>query len=296
MRTIKQVSDLTGISIRMLHYYDKIGLLKPSRVTDAGYRLYDGAALEALQQILFFRELDVPLKQIKEILQSPRYDKVKALKKQQELLILRRDRLDTLIEAIRQKLDGGDTMSFKEFDLSGYYEVLETFKREHEEVVEQYFGGAKEFDKKLAHMKSNEMEIAKMAMKQFGSIEAYTKAIENNLANLPSIMEGFESIKENTDVYLAKTEQLTKRLTADLGRNPSSPDIQEIVKEMDDMVKEQSEIVGMAMGENYWGLMAELYLTKPEYAKITDQKYGKGASQFIGRALTQYSQSVHPHF
>lgn len=295
MRTIKQVSDLTGISIRMLHYYDKIGLLKPSMVTDAGYRLYDGAALEALQQILFLRELDVPLKQIKAILQSPQYDKVKALKKQQQLLLLRRDRLNALIEVIEQKLDGGDTMSFKEFDLSGYFKVLETFRREHEEEVVQYFGGAEEFDKKLAHMKSNEMEIAKMAIKQFGSIEAYTNAIENNLANLPSIMEGLESIKENTDVYLAQTEQLTKRLTADLSRNPSSPDIQEIVKEMDDMVKEHSKIVGMDMGDNYWGLMAELYLTKPEYAKITDQKYGKGAAQFIGRALTQYSQSIPPH-
>jgi DNA-binding transcriptional MerR regulator len=67
MKTIKQVSDLTGISVRMLHYYDKIGLLKPSNFTDAGYRLYDDEALETLQQILFFKELDIPLKEVKEI-------------------------------------------------------------------------------------------------------------------------------------------------------------------------------------------------------------------------------------
>ena len=80
MKTIKQVSDLTGISVRMLHYYDKIGLLKPSNFTDAGYRLYDDEALETLQQILFFKELDIPLKEVKEIMASAHFDKMQALK------------------------------------------------------------------------------------------------------------------------------------------------------------------------------------------------------------------------
>lgn len=71
MRTVKEVSNLTGISVRTLHYYDEIGLLKPSVLTEAGYRLYDDKALETLQQILFFRELDLPLKQIKLILENP---------------------------------------------------------------------------------------------------------------------------------------------------------------------------------------------------------------------------------
>jgi DNA-binding transcriptional MerR regulator len=83
MKTIKQVSDLTGISIRMLHYYDKIGLLKPSKTTDAGYRLYGDDSLEILQQILFFKELDIPLKEMKEILESSHYDKEQALHKLQ---------------------------------------------------------------------------------------------------------------------------------------------------------------------------------------------------------------------
>lgn len=71
MKTVKQVSDLTGISIRMLRYYDKLGLLKPSEVTDAGYRLYDDKAIETLQQILFFKELELTLKEVKEIMASP---------------------------------------------------------------------------------------------------------------------------------------------------------------------------------------------------------------------------------
>lgn len=290
MRTIKQVSDLTGISVRMLHYYDKIGLLKPSSITEAGYRLYGNESLEALQQILFFKELDVPLKNMKEILESSQYDKVQMLHKQKALLSLKRDRLNELIALIERKLKGGSTMSFKEFDMSGYFNVLETFKQEHENEVVNYYGSVEEFNKILETMKSKELEGAKMAIKQFGSIEKYTEAIRNNLNNLPLIMEGFQTIKENIDIYSAQTDQLMERLTSDLSKNTSSPDIQEIVKEMDDMVKENSKIVKMDMGENYWGLMADLYLTK--YTKVHDKKYGKGATKFIGEALKFYSEST----
>lgn len=291
MKTIKQVSDLTGISIRMLHYYDKMGLLKPSSITEAGYRLYGDESLETLQQILFFKELDVPLKNMKEMLKSPQYDKVQALHDQKELLSLKRDRLNELIALIERKLKGGSTMSFKEFDMSEYFNALETFKKEHADEVVKYYGSVEEFDKNLETMKSKELEIAKMAIKEFGSIEKYTEAMKNNLNKLPSIMEGFQTVKENADVYLAQTNQLMERLTSDLSKNPSSPDIQEIVKVMDDMVKEHSEIVKMDMGENYWGLMADLYLTKPAYTKVHDKKYGKGATKFIGEALKFYSEN-----
>ena len=88
MRTVKEVSNLTGISVRTLHYYDEIGLLKPSVLTEAGYRLYDDKALETLQQILFFRELDLPLKQIKLILENPALDKEQLLTGQKRMLEL----------------------------------------------------------------------------------------------------------------------------------------------------------------------------------------------------------------
>ena len=82
MRTVKQVSELTGISIRTLHYYDEIGLFKPSEVTESGYRLYDESALEVLQQILFFKELDFTLREIKVIMENPQFDKKAAFEKQ----------------------------------------------------------------------------------------------------------------------------------------------------------------------------------------------------------------------
>ena len=292
MRTIKQVSDLTGISVRMLHYYDKIGLLKPSSVTQAGYRLYCDESLEVLQQILFLKELRVPLKNMKEILESSQYDKVQALNKQKELLILKRDRLNEVIALIERKLEGGNKMSFKEFDMSEYFNVLETFKQEHKSDVVKYYGSVEKFDSILETMKSKELEGAKLAIKQFGSIKKYTESIKNNLDNLPAIMEGFQTIKENIDVYSTQANLLMERLTSDLTKDPSSPDIQAIVKEMDAMNKEHSKIVKMDMGENYWGMMADMCLTKPAFTKAYDKKYGKGAAKFIGEAFKFYSENT----
>ncbi|MPN01110.1 HTH-type transcriptional activator mta [bioreactor metagenome] len=228
---------------------------------------------------------------MKEILTSPQYDKVQALHRQKELLSMKRDRLNELISMIEKKLKGGSTMSFREFDMSEYIGVLETFKQEHEDEVVKYYGSMDEFGKKIEHIKSNEIRIAKLAIKEFGSIEKYTEAMKKNLDNLPSIMDGFQTIKDNADVYLAQTNQLTERLISDLSKDPSSTEIQEIVKEMDGMVKEHYKILKMDMGENYWGLMAEFYLTKPEFITINDKKHGKGASKLIGEALKFYSEN-----
>ena len=86
MKTVHEVSRLTGVSIRTLQYYDRIGLLHPAEYTGAGYRLYDDTALEALQQILLFRELEFPLKDIQRIIRSPSFDRQKALDQQIALL------------------------------------------------------------------------------------------------------------------------------------------------------------------------------------------------------------------
>jgi len=117
MKTVKEVSDLTGISVRTLHHYDAIGLLKPSKVTEAGYRLYDEASLRRLQSILLFKELQFPLKEIKSILDSPGFDQDKALEQQIHLLEMQKDRLERIIalaRSIQQK--GVSDMNFEPFD------------------------------------------------------------------------------------------------------------------------------------------------------------------------------------
>ena len=101
MMTVHEVSKLTGVSIRTLQYYDNIGLLHPAEHTESGYRLYDDAALETLQHILLFRELGFPLKDIKGIIQSPAFDRNKALDQQIELLQLKKEHLENLIDLAR---------------------------------------------------------------------------------------------------------------------------------------------------------------------------------------------------
>lgn len=117
MMTVKKVSGLTGVSVRTLQYYDKIGLLSPTELTDAGYRLYDDTALERLQQILLFRELEFPLREIKAILDSPNFNSKKLLSQQIELLELKKHHLENLINFTRGiKMIGVRAVDFSAFD------------------------------------------------------------------------------------------------------------------------------------------------------------------------------------
>lgn len=130
MKTVKEISRLTGVSVRTLHYYDEIDLLKPTQITDAGYRLYDDTALERLHSILLFRELQFPLKEIKAILDSPDFDTKTALNQQIELLELQKKRLDKIISSAREILTKGvNNMSFSSFDKT----ELEQFTAEAKE-------------------------------------------------------------------------------------------------------------------------------------------------------------------
>ncbi|MDD3919858.1 MAG: MerR family transcriptional regulator [Eubacteriales bacterium] len=138
---INEVAKLTGVTVRTLHYYDEIGLLKPSQVTEAGYRLYNDAALSRLQQILFFRELDFELTEIREIMDSPAYDAAEALQKQKTLLEQRRARLDGLIELTDRVLKGENTMEFKQFDTS----AIEAAKDQYKAEVKQRWGNTEAY-------------------------------------------------------------------------------------------------------------------------------------------------------
>ncbi len=119
VKTVREVSRLAGVSVRTLHHYDAIGLLKPTAVTAAGYRLYDDRALSRLQSILLFRELRFPLGQIRAILDSPGFDAKEALRQQIKLLELQRQRIDELIALAKETERKGEcNMDFKAFDRS----------------------------------------------------------------------------------------------------------------------------------------------------------------------------------
>lgn len=141
MIKINDVAKLSGVTVRTLHYYDEIGLLKPSAITNAGYRLYGENELKALQQILFFRELDFPLEKIKEIMNNANFDKSEALKMHRLLLIKKRDRLNSLIELAEKAIKGENEMSFKQFSM----EEIEKAKNEYSDEVRTLWGGSDEY-------------------------------------------------------------------------------------------------------------------------------------------------------
>lgn len=117
MKTISEIQKITGVSARTLRYYDQIGLLKPSRLSEAGYRLYDDTDLERLQQILLYRELQFPLKEIGRILNAPDYDRTRALRQQVEMLEMKKAHLENLITFARGvQLLGVRYLDFSAFD------------------------------------------------------------------------------------------------------------------------------------------------------------------------------------
>lgn len=155
MKTVHEVSKLTKVSVRTLHYYDSIGLLSPTDVTEAGYRLYDDTALERMQHILLFRELGFPLKEIKGILDSSDFDRNRALEQQIELLTLKKEHLENLIDFARGiKAIGVRYMDFSAFDTSKIDEYAMQAKATYGNT-ESY----KEYEEKTKGKTKEDMEI-----------------------------------------------------------------------------------------------------------------------------------------
>lgn len=173
MMTVNEVSKLTGVSIRTLQYYDKIGLLHPTGYTGSGYRLYDDTALETLQQILLFRELQFPLKDIRQILSSPDFDRNKALEQQIKLLTLKKEHLENLILFARGiKGIGVGYMDFSAFDTSKLDEYANQAKKQWGTTAEY-----KEFaEKSKNRSKDDEKQIMQAFMQKFVKLGAWKEA------------------------------------------------------------------------------------------------------------------------
>lgn len=138
---IRDVVRKTGVTERALRYYDQIGLLRPARVTQSGYREYDEDNLSTLQQILFFREMDIPLEDISRILSDPAYDKTETLRKHRELLMLKKQRLEDVIRLLDDTIKGGKPMSFDAFDTK----KVEQARKQYAEEAKQRYGDTKEY-------------------------------------------------------------------------------------------------------------------------------------------------------
>lgn len=286
MKSISQVAKLTGISIRALQYYDEIGLLKPSKLTTAGYRMYDDDTLQTLQQILFFKELGFPLKEIKQILEKPDFDRIAAFKKQKELFLLKRDRLNRLIQLLEHLEKGEPCMSFNEFDLSDYINALEDFKSNQTETVIQHWGSIENFDMFIRKIKDDKDHVAKLAIQQFGSIEKYTKEMKHNLEHFSEIMDEWysqvpeEMLKENKFLRLASHK----------GEDVASEQVQSIVEEIISGIQTTTSKPLVGSAENYCRMMIDTY-SNDYLNKVFDTKHGAGSSEYIVKAFRYYSEN-----
>ena len=221
MMTVKKVSELTGVSIRTLRYYDEIGLLPPASHTECGYRLYDDTALERLQQILLFRELEFPLKDIVRIVSSPDFDRKKALKQQIELLELKKQHLENLISFARGiKLLGVRAVNFSAFDTSKLDEYAKRAKEqwgntpeykelkekeskrtpeEEQQLMERFMSLFAEFGElKSGSPESAEAQAKVKKLQNFITEHFYT-CTDKILAGLGKMYAGGGEISENID-------------------------------------------------------------------------------------------------
>ena len=278
MRTVKEISDLTGISVRTLHYYDEIGLLKPTEKSDAGYRLYDDKALETLQQILFFREFDISLKEIKAVLDNRALERNQILQVQRKMLVTKKERMERLIASIDDILKGENKMDFTIFTKTEVEEMFQTM---------------------LEHMPENMRNIA---IKEFGSIEQWKKHYMEVVSS-EEMQKGYAKVvewyggkdkflsvartpvsKEVAESYNKRIEAILQKLIAKQNCDIDSFEVKELVGEYGFVMKQLAQIK-----EEKGFMMAQTQYYRNEQIKpMIDEKYGEGASDFFAQAIENY--------
>ena len=191
--TVHEVADLTGITIRTLHYYDEIGLLKPTMVTDSKYRLYTDDDLSRLQEILFFREVGFALKEIKSLLGSPNYDRTEALKRHLDILQAQKDRIDALISLVKTEIEGNPVPSFAPFSDT---KVLELKEKYRSEVLERW-GNTHSFKEYEAAFLSQPEKGQRNQLERFLSVSKDTfEKLAQFQAQSPACQEVQQIVKE----------------------------------------------------------------------------------------------------
>ena len=302
--TVKQVSKLTGVSVRTLQYYDDIGLLSPSERTEVGYRLYEEAQLATLQEILLFRELEFPLKDIKAILDSPAYDKERALHQQIELLTLKKERLEGLIRLAEElkneqsnvqrgtgnksqegsadpagnpdesgtriesrterRKERSHTMDFTAFDKT----KLEEYKKR---AREQYSDtdAYKEYEVKSAGRTSEDEQVF---AKEFMAIFAKFGAL---------LEDGTDSNTAGDNAAASSSEASSPEASSP---KASSPKAQALVQELRDYITEHFYT---CTPEILSGL-GKMYAADGEFKENIDRAGGTGTAEFVSQAIDIY--------
>lgn len=278
MRTVKEISNITGISVRTLHYYDEIGLLKPTDKSDAGYRLYDDKALEQLQQILFFREFDIPLKEIKAVMENPALDRNHILKMQREMLLTKIKRMEHLVASIDDILKGDNKMDFTIFNKTEMDEMFQAMTEHMPEEIKQKaideFGGLNQWHEHyIKAISSDDMQKRYRKMVEwFGGKEQYLATVKNPVS------------KEVVASYQKRMDAILEKLAGKRECSVDSFEVKEIIGEYGFVMKQLYQL------QDERGMMLSLAKTyhREEVKRATDEKYGDGASKFFMQAIEEF--------
>lgn len=276
MKTVKEVSELTGVSVRTLRYYDEIDLLKPAEVTEAGYRLYDDHSLKKLRQILFFRELEVPLSEIKAIMKDSESDSRKILEAQKMMLEMKRNRLNGMIELISDVLKGEDKMSFEAFQEEDIQKIishsLEVMSEEGRKLIVDQYGDIEKFIESVTENFKDE-KVCEHLIKIYGSKEKAVKASLQSTGN----KEDFAGQQKEVDKIYKKFATAMEQSDDDMAM--------EAVKELADSYKCLFKL------DNARALLLEVakdYTGNSQMEEATDRQYGRGITRYIGVAIYRY--------
>lgn len=276
MRTVKEVSKMTGISIRTLRYYDEIGLLKPTKISDNKYRLYDDKALEKLQEIMFFKEMDIPLETIKKLLENPELDRKEILLFQKALLERKRNRLNGIIELIDDVREGVNTMSFEAFSEDDIERIVEhTIKQIKPEQLQDFiqkFGSIEEFSSALKEELKDE-EIEANLIKLYGGKD---KAVQASLSATGSMEEVQKFQKETDETY---------KMFAAAMLNKDNELKEAAIKRLADSNKEMWHIENA----RYFLLQfADQIERNEQLIEATDKQYGIGVALHMAVAIREH--------
>lgn len=279
MKTVSEVSKLTGISVRTLHYYDEIGLLKPTKINDAGYRFYDNQALETLQQILFFREFNMPLKEIKENLENPDLDKNQLLRGQKKILVLKKERLERIIASIDDILKGENKMDFGVFSKNDMEEVynatVNNLSEEQKVVIVNEFGSMEQFEKYFLEKTASEegqKNLEKM-VEWYGDKES-ALSVAMNPQNSKIV-----------EAYSRRFHLIIEKLASKIGVDVHSFEVKQIIGELDFVAKQLYQMKDMSA---FMTDIAAKYQNDKEMQMKLDTVYGEGTTAYIGQALEAF--------
>lgn len=276
MMNIHELAGISGVSVRTLHYYDKIDLLKPCCTEQNGYRKYNEDSLLRLQQIMFYKEMDLPLKQIRQIMNQPDFDQKSAIRDQKELLTAKRNRLSRLIEQMEQILKGDNAMDFSVFE----HKELEEVFRSRIAQMDEYYREAliKEHGSIEAFLESamkNEAKIKASAVKHYGSFDKYIEYLKQT----PMPKEGMGKLQMELD-------NIVSQIAAYKDKEVSNPEVQKLVEAWKKTAQEIFRMSDTAVDvAETFRKIYQGYINSTEIIKLIDKTYGEGSAVFVGRAM-----------